>query len=242
MLTRVRDIIDADDDQFITDAVLLRWLNAAVPRLDSMIARAGWIMNTITDNQDMAATVFPYMTLTREALAIVAVYESPSSSSASPRFLRSVSQVEALARTRSGASQANWFYVKDEDDGAGATNTQVYPVPDPASGTYATVYIPHGYTLVAGTEAAGETNEVKYPGGWEEWLVLETARQALGREEVVSSNIEERKREIERGIEQMSSDRLFTQGPRVRNVSYQGTDLSARLDTVLYSPESWLWL
>lgn len=93
---------------------------------------------------------------------------------------------------------------------------------------------------VATVGSSDQTNYTTYPNGWEEWLVLETARQVTGREESVNSNIEQRKLEVEREIERAAGDRLWAQGPKVRDVRGTETD-DWTITGALMDPSNWLW-
>lgn len=237
LIERIRDITDCDSDQFVTDAMLLRWLNNARPRLESMIARAGWVLNMQVDGTDSGPSdlVAGAIELNDEVMAIVAVYEYYTDGTT--RILRSTHPTWPAVTTGSSAG----FYFVDgpgEIPGGTTTATRVHLRPVPQSGNYFVYYLPVPVKLVTGTPAADEDDEVNYPNGWEEWLVLEVARQVLAREESINPAIEQRKLEIEKSVVQMAGDRLFAQGPRVRDVAYQGSDQSS----LFTDPGSWLWL
>lgn len=238
LLTRIRDITDMDDDQFIEDAVLLRWLNAATPRLDQMILRAGWVMNAVgvsvetntggsdgTEGYDIGA----------EAAAIVAVVEFIDSENVRP--LRSTTLID-MPTPLPGTNATHYFVSNDTASG----NTVISLRPNPSGQkTYGVYYVAAPPTLVLDTPGPGEADEVIYPSGWEEWLVLEVARQVCAREEVMNPLIEDRKRELERDIERMASDRLFAQGPTVRNVDRTERD-NWTVSSAMRDPDTWLWL
>lgn len=238
LITRVRDITDCNDDQFVTDAMILRWLNNARPRLDAMIARAGWVLNMASDGTDSGPSdlVNGAIEINDEVMAVVAVFEYFSDGSTRGP-LRSTHPTWVSETTASASSH---YFV----DGPGitpsgvTTKTRVNLRPVPQAGDYLVYYIPVGDQLVTGTPAADQDDEVNYPNGWEEWLVLEVARQVLAREETVNPAIEQRKLEIEKSVVQMAGDRLFAQGPKVRDVASQGTDQSS----LLIEPWTWVWL
>lgn len=238
LLTRVRDITDMNDDQFIEDEVLLRWLNAAVPRLDQIILRAGWVINYIGasfETNTGGSDGTEGYDIGEQAAAIIAVYEAVSSTEV--RMLRATSAADK-AVALPGTRATHFFVSNDTDTG----NTVISLRPNPGGqATYAVYYIPASPTLVTGTPSAGEADEVLYPSGWEEWLVLEVARQVNAREESMNPLIEDRKRELEKDIERMASDRVFAQGPKVRNVDRVERD-NWTISSALMSPDTWTWL
>lgn len=235
LLTRIRDCTDTDDDQFVDDAMLLRWLNNARPRLDSLIARAGWVLDYDGVGLEIDGSETEGISLGVSALAILGVYEVVSSTQY--RQLRPTTVMDDPFAV-SGA-RANRFFATN---GGGTTNlTRINLRPLPSSGLYSVLYLPVGDTLVTGTPGTGEASSVYYPNGWEEWLVLEVARQVSGREESLNMTNEDRKREIEKDVERMAGDRMFAQGPKVRNVDGRDRD-NWRASAAISSVDDWFWL
>lgn len=228
LLTRIDDITDNDNPNWVSETMKLRWLNAARPRLDSVIARAGWPLNISL--YTVSATGAPAYDTAVQVMAVAGVFEYKDG-----RY-RSLRNGHVMDRRTDVAGDAREFVVYDT---GGTTRIEFRPAP--ATGTYRVYYLPQPLVMVTGSPGVGQESSVNYPSGWEEWMVLEAARQAHGREEAENANVERRIREIERDIERMASDRLFGQGPRVRDVRASQEDhwsISAMLD----SGNNWVWL
>jgi hypothetical protein len=133
-------------------------------------------------------------------------------------------------------NDASWFTAADTGTG-GATVISLRP--RPASGTYVVRYLAQPLVLVVSAPGAGQDDDVNYPSGWEEWLVLEVSRQVAGREESVNQTNEQRAREIEREIERAAGDRIFSQGPRVRNVDR--VERSRWVNEMTSAADEWYW-
>lgn len=231
VLERIRDATDSNDDGeegFVTNNMLLRWLNAAIPRFEMMMMRAGWVLDYTAMSIEANGSTDGYSSDGLgggdKMMCIFGCWELISPTNV--RQLRSVHPFEtpfAVPGTR-----AHGYFANDSgDDGA----TKIFLRPNPQTGLYSVLYKPEPSPV----DIDGDIN---YPNGWEEWLVLECARQVTGREESRNVIIEDRKLEIEREVERMASDRLFAQGPRVRDVRNENFDPSV----FLTDPTYWYWL
>lgn len=311
LLKRVRDALDTQEDEWLENETLLRWLNAAVPRLDAMLHREGWVMDYkvegIEAREDLGSEGYD---LPHTAMAIVGVYYMVDENNVR-RLMPTTVEDRPFTGTRRDAT--HYFVTNQGSQGV----TTVHLRPLPTTGVYAVVYIkepPHlvlankaavgptsvtldpsegtltlddgtswedyGFAVgqrvttdgfvnvenndtmeivdlhddvmyVLGRDLADETsvavsvlllddetqqNFVDYPNGWEEWLVLEVARQGAGREETVNSTIEQRKKEVEYDVQRMAADRLFAQGPKVRDVrGMEGLDWTITADLTMCS-------
>lgn len=321
LLERVRDLIDANGDQeFVTDAMLLRWLNQARPRLDSLIARSGWVLDTETQQLDVVSDGYVANTgweLEAPALAILTVFELVAADQYRP--LRPTTPYD---RPLVATGTTTHYYATNQGvDPAGATVVHLRPVP--TAGTFVAMVLPAPTQLTTGVPGLSSTaatvtvdaetrtmtrdsgsflddgfqigmrvtwtgfansannvqdgritslsdrvmtlalqsglvdetgtgdevallnaeqvNYVDYPNGWEEWLVCEVARVALLREETQNPALETRMRLIEGEVERMAADRLFAQGPKVRNVDRTQRD-PWQVSGALGSIEDWYWL
>lgn len=295
LLKRVRDALDTQEDEWLEDETLLRWLNAAVPRFEQMLWREQWVTEYELESFDMASGLWTNdgIELSENVSAIVGVYhviDADNIVRLSPTTLedRPVSFVPAdathflvaLGRERrdpriflrpsptsgtyyvlyikepahlvlqNGAASAasinvvldasegtftrddgiNW---KDEGFLEGQLVTISGFVAPGNNGTFEIVHLDDDVLYVIDPGLSDETSAsvdvallnteaqkayVDYPNGWEEWLVLEVARQGAGREDAVNTMVETRKREVQDDVRMMASDRMFAQGPRVRDV------------------------
>lgn len=316
LLKRVRDSLDTAEDEWLENATLLRWLNAALPRFQSMLHRESWVTDYgVYSIEASEATGSEGYELPVVASAIVGVYRVVDENDIR-RLVPTTLEDRPFALVRAPATR---FFATNQGV-AGATTVHLRPLP--VTDVYLVIYIkepPHlvlengagigpismdispndgTITLTDGsswadagfaegqritldgflsvqnnvtveiievdddvihvlsrdlsseTSATGsaillddetQQNYVDYPNGWEEWLVLEVARQGAGREEAVNSTIEQRKREVEADVQRMAADRLFTQGPKVRNVNgVENADWTVSSDLSSYS--SWTFL
>lgn len=242
LIARVRFGVDADgsavDPQWVTDAVILRELNVVRPRLDAMVARAGhglYELITITGGTDVDEFVLDPTGIAPDVLAIVGVWiedvgDYRQLRRADPNLL-----YESTYDLTPGF--ATKYYLRHESNGD--INIVVRPVN--SSGTIAVKFVPAPLILVTASPVAGtSTDSVRYPEGWEEWLVLEVQRVLDTREESLNTVREQRKVEIEREIDKAATDRLWAQGPTVRDV--RGAVDSINSPFINFDPESWYWL
>lgn len=227
LITRIKDNCQLDNDKWTGEATLLRWLNAARPRLDAIIARSGWVV-TPGNFAIVADGSNTYDTLV-QTMAIMGVFEVDNGIY---RPLKSSTVVHNPTERQGQALE----YFAEENTATGSTRVGLRPVPQ--TGTYYVFYLAQPLTLVTGTPGAGQASSVNYPMGWEEWLVLEVTRQVFGREESENATAERRIREIERAIEREANDRLFAQGLRVRDTRQL---LDQWTVTSALDPSDWLW-
>jgi hypothetical protein len=205
LVDRVLTSIDMEDG-FTTPAMVVRWLNAAHPRFIFMLQISGWV-NSPSEYRFTATGADAYP-LPAQAMSVAGVWrdyngrhwELPSENSLTP--------IDSIQYEYPRA-----YRVTD----AGAT-TVVSLNPSPVGGNYVVRYFPNPPELVLATPGIGQADSINYPAGWEEWLVLEVARQASGREETNNSTIGVRQKEVEADVCRMAEERLFANGPSIRNV------------------------
>lgn len=223
LLQRVEDAVDTEN--FVEQAVLLRWANAIHPRFVVKLARWGWApkVSNYAITATGASSYVPTSGTPIEMLAVVGVYRQDGDDYVKLR------PVDHFQKPGSRTAEATAFRVQTLDTGG----ISIELLPTPASGTYIVDYLPAPSQLVTGTPAAGQTDTVNYPAGWEEWLVLELARRSLGREETTNPALEEEIHRTEKDIEQMIRDYVYTSA-KIRNVDGQ--------DRGVPDTSQWVWL
>ncbi len=184
--------------------------------LSVFLARAGWTQNVKTQTITVDGTEAGAFTLTSNPLAIVAIHQVGTDGNVRRIKLNNAVDFlhQTVASTATQGDPTEYRVLWDQDNDAYVVNFY----PQPPSGTQFLVsYIPHPSKLVIGTAGAGEATSVKYPLGYEEWVVLEMAIAAKDTEESDTAGLERRFAKLQSTIEESVSDMVFA-GATVRNV------------------------
>ncbi len=219
LLQRVEDAVDMEN--FVDQAVLLRWLNAIYPRFKSKLLRMGWAAPIETINLSTGSGSYGL-----EVLAVVGVYMKDGSSY---RKLRPIYH-DSKPSTETGTPEA--FRVTFLE--GAAFRIDLFPEPAPGtfdSQTFLMDYVA-AHTPLAVTAGAGLATSLLMPNGWEEWLVLQLARKCLAREETINPAIENEFERVEKDIEQQIRDHVWASA-RIRNTDTAYEDAS--------NPSDWIW-
>lgn len=226
LLQRVEDA--ADMENFVTQEVMLRWLNVIHPRFRKKLAEYGWApivaSYEITADGSTSYTPVDGDDVPLEMMAIFGVWRVDEG-----EFVK-LKCVDFMTKPSERASfNAGYFKVQTLE--AGGVSISLFPVA--SEGTYIVDYLPVPSVLVTGTPDDGEADSVNYPAGWEEWLVLQLVRKCYAREETSNPSIEKEFTEVEKEIERMCRDRIVGTAV-IRNVD-------ARFDDIFDSSE-WIWI
>lgn len=201
-------------DDFVTTAQWLAWLNYEHRALTLFIARSGYVhmmeQGTVTATGDLEYT--PVFTPTdgvgnQDPVAILGVFETDTSTGTRRRLLHA-NLVDRPPYSGTVGPARYYNLYRKRDDGL----LRIVFHPNPASGTYATFYIP------APTALEDLSDTVDYPHGWEEWIVLNMAARALEKEEGDARSILRRVQKIEQHVEEAGWSLQLAQTPTVRNV------------------------
>jgi hypothetical protein len=215
LIKRAQLAADMHDGPF-TPTQWLYWATQENIRLSLFLARAGWTANVKTTTITVTGSEAGAFTLAVSPLAIVAVHQIGTDTSV--RRLKYNNAVDFLRQTVAGTATkgdpSEFRVLWDQDNDAYVLN--FYPQPE-AGKQFLVSYIPHPLKLVVGSPAAGEANSVKYPLGFEEWIVLKMAIQAKDAEESDSRPLHLRFDRCAAHIEQAVWDAVFA-GARIRNV------------------------
>jgi hypothetical protein len=213
---RARSAADMHDSDFVSPTEWFRWANLEKYMLDVFVARNGIVLrqNTTTITIGTTTALLPGVYAIPDPLAIVAVYELVNDRY---RRLRSADTIDdSLFPPVTPQGPAQRYRVVQ--GGTGNVDLELFPVP--ASGVYKV------FTIVSTpiTQAADPddpddvSDQVNYPMGWEERIVLGMARRALAKEESPTTQIDAQMRTIDQHIEESAWDRLFAANQKVRNV------------------------
>ena len=232
-----RGMLAADmHDAPVTPAQSAFWLTQDNIALAIFLARAGWTSNLKTQTITVAGSEAGRFELTYTPLAIVAVHQiSTSGAVRRIRFSDSVNFLrQQVSSTLVKGDPAEFRAIWDQDDDSVVLN--FYPAPN--TGTQILVsYIPHPVKLVLTAPGAGEDDEVHYPLGFEEFIVLKWGIRALDREESDSAALKDQLAECMSYIEQAAWERVYA-GAAVRNVDGDERGWSSKLT---YPPASEWW-
>lgn len=220
LLQRVEDEIDAEN--FVDQAVLLRWLNAVYPRFVSKMYRLGWAAPIST-----AALTTGSGTYALDVMAVIGVYMKDGTS------YKKLMPIDHMQKFPTDTDEPSYFRVSYTE--AALFKIDIFPTP-PVGSYDATTFVMDyvaAPTPLAVTAGAGVSTSLILPSGWEEWLVLELARRCLSREETINPALEERFKDTTKDIEQQIRDYVFTSA-KIRNVDM--------LESEALDPTKWTWL
>lgn len=212
------------------------WATQENIALSIFLARAGWTKNVKTQTITVTGAEAGAFVLTENPLAIVAIHQVGTDGRV--RRIKVNNAVDFLHQTVSStATQGNpseFRVVWDQDN----DQYQVNFFPQPTAGMQFLVsYIPHPLKLIVGTPATGEANSVKYPLGFEEWIVLKLGVRALKTEDSDPSGLLDEFKQCSSFIEQAAWDAVFADA-KVRNVDNVERGWSSKL---VYPPNTEWW-
>lgn len=229
LIARAKAAADMEDSGFVTQAQWLRWANLEHRMFYSWLARHGYVVDT-TGASHTADGTGSFAAVT-DPMVVMGVWEVVGTRY---RPLRSGDAIQyTTAGTQTGPASHYWL----SDRGDGDFNIVMFP--RPTSGTYVSLYLASPATLVLATPAVGEDDEVRYPLGLEERIVLGMARRALAKEESSTAEVGRQIRELEQHAEAVAWDRLSGGVQAVRNVDARERGWHSGL--ALPPPREWLW-
>ncbi len=209
LISRAVAAADMTDD-FVSQAQWLYWANVADKKLAVKVAQLGVPYNqydeVITLNGSFEYTV-------AEPLAVVGFYFVQSDGR-----LRKLKTVHNSQRVNYTTTSANGDPTECKVRRSGA-NILVTFYPVPTSGSVVMRAIEYPDKLVYSAPAAGESDSVNYPLGWEEYIVLQMAKSALAKEETIHPLIESSIKECDMFISESASNYLLTDLPKILDTS-----------------------
>lgn len=192
------------------------WATQENIALSIFLARNGWTKNVKTTTITVTGSEAGVFVLPVNPLAIVAIHQVGPTGYV--RRLRVNNAVDFLHQTVSSTASTGdpveFRVIWDQDNDQYQANF----FPQPKAGMQFLVsYIPHPLALVIGSPGAGQANSVKYPLGFEEYIVLRMGIRAKKTEESDPSDLQADFRECVSVIEQAVWDAVFADA-KVRNV------------------------
>lgn len=210
-------------DNFVSEAVWLYWANVANKKLAVKVAQLGVPYNqydeVITLDGSSEYTI-------AEPLAVVGVYFVQSDGKLKKlKAVHSSQRINYNGITTIGDPRE--FHVRRD-----LNNIVLDFYPLPATGSVVVRAITYPDKLVYNTPGVGvgKADYVNYPLGWEDFIVLHMARNALAKEETVNPMIEAQLKDCELHIESSSSNYLLTDLPKILDT--KNSD---------FEPDTWFW-
>lgn len=226
ILERAKSASDMRDN-FVTTTEWLRWLNVEYKMLENYILRHGYALRE--SREDITANGAESYDI-EDPMVVLGVYELMSSGR--QRRLRHSDVMDGAGHvyfsTAGPTGSASTFNIIQ----AGDNEVKIRFHPRPASGTYQ-VYI------ISEPVALAIDDEVQYPAGLEERLVLGLARRAVAKEEGDTRELSRQIREFDAHIESFCFDRVMAGHQQVRNVDKVERGWADRAGTP--DPADWIW-
>ena len=222
LIARAQAISDQEDN-FVTRAQWLVWANLKKKELEVKAAQLGVPYHqydeTITLTGALEYTV-------SEPLAILGLYYVESDGR-----LRKLKYMDPVQARRIGNGTAGdptrWWVRRNTDN-----DITILIQPVPTSGTLLLQCISYPKNLVYDTPSGDNEATVKYPLGWEEYIVLGMAERALAKEETVNPVLDRLIAECNAHIESSAGNYIMASVPTIRNVKEENEGM--------FDP--WVWL
>jgi hypothetical protein len=209
-------------DNFVTTAQWLSWVNVFNKQLAVMVAQLGYPYH----QYDETITITGSSTYTvDEPLAILGLYRVREDGKLKKLKLMNPVEGRVLGSATSGEAEKWWIQRNTDND----VTISVYPVPPVGS-------LP---LLLLAIEMPSELDiddSVKYPLGWEEFIVLSMAEAALGKEETINPTIEKQLAKCVSHIQSSAANYIMASAPKIRNIK----DENSHFDYT--EPGEWLWI
>lgn len=201
LIDRAKGAADMHDS--FPDAVnWMHFLNAEYRKLWIKIVRAGY---PITINRVVVTSTGATSYTIPEPTAILGVFELHNSDSYYKIPIRPMWSQYAVKT----GTHPKEVYVSPNVT-AGTITLNFYPTP-PTGAVFHVVVIDKPKKIVTGTPAAGESNSVDLPFGWEERVALGMAKRALTAEETINPALNQEIAEVEEQIDFHIHDYILRQ-------------------------------
>jgi hypothetical protein len=187
LLTRARDMADKTDKQFVTDAILLRWLNEAIPELDSILGTRGMVVKPT--RLQIAITGASSYTVP-DCIHIYAVHVVVDSGTR-------LSMIEPVTMdmhypvlaTRDMSGTPSCYYIEFAADGS----RNIF-LDTGSAGSLMVTYLANSPPVI-------ETDTINYIAGAEGWLVRTLAKKMISKEEGDTRQIDKELADFERRVD-----------------------------------------
>jgi len=207
-------------DNFVTRTQWLYWINYFNKELAVMVAQLGYPYHQY--DESIALTGALEYTVVEEPLAILGFYFVEDDGRL--RKLKIMNPVEKrrLGNQMSGDPERVVVMRNTNND----LTIQFQPVPTSGTVTMLAIEMPAELTI---------SDSVKYPLGWEEYIVLKAARRALAKEETINPLIMSDIQEVVEHIKMSAANYIMASCPTIRNIKEENENL-------FDGPDSWFWL
>lgn len=216
LIQRAAAYADMQDD-FVKPKQWLQSANYWHKRLSVKIARLGYPINQVDVSITLNGSVDYSVP---EPLAFVALFFVRSDGSY--KKLERLNPVQRRTSNPPTTGDPKYFHIRRVGN-----NCIFNFYPNPTSGTVVAATVPHPDTLTL-------ASSVSYPLGFEEFIVVNMAIFALGKEETINPRLEATLQEVTAHIEDSVTSYMLSDGARIRDVNKD--DINAWAD-----PTSWIF-
>src|SRR5574338_165094 len=214
IIARAQQAADIEDD-FISQATWLYWANIEYKKLWTRLARSGYPWNAI-DTPIAPTGALQYNT--SEPVAILGFRWLNTRG-----YFRRIEIINPLnmpsQTTLNTGTPEKVSITHDPSNTGNEIVIRPWPVPVAGSGSLIMTSIDKPKNLVLTAPSGNNDNVVRLPNGFEEIIVLNMARRALGKEETTSPALENEAREVKLFIEDSIRSYLLTDQPTVHDVN-----------------------
>lgn len=204
LIARVRERADMAGSSFVADSAngLYAWINEANQKLHGMLVDAlgeeyissSSALTTVAGTSDYALPTGFY-----KLYGVDLLYQGQ---------YRNLERYERAERNYYREYKPEWL----PRYGLVGSNLRLYPTPQSVM-TGSILYAPEATVLTTGTDT------VNYPNGWERFIVIDAAIQALAKEESSITTLDNERKAIIREIEETKEQRDLASPHRVVDVS-----------------------
>lgn len=238
----VQDIVDracaiADmRGNFVKPEQWLAWYNNGAKALDLLILRSGWVQNTLSSQDNDVDYTISLTNPDSESgppHAVLGVYEVRDGRFRPLKFRSPAEFALQDLDNPSVTGTANYYTITS---GNWDDDLTIHMFPQPTSGTYRALF----WSMHPTADALDD--EVTWPLGFEEYIVLFMARRALIKENSETRQVDDELGAESQRIEEICWDRNAAQAPTIRNVDKAERGWGWQ-ENMAYGPwESWYWL
>lgn len=203
IIERARELADQTDEQFVTPATALRWLNQARYKLALLAARSSYVLEQTRTELTLDGS--NSYTLPRP-IALVSVHLLTESNTLKRLRPVHLGQVYAVNASREQSSTVPCEYYVE----VSGSNMLLYPNPRSTSGKLVITTIPEPAQVTL-------ADSVTYANGVEDWIVLDTAIRMALKEEGETRDLMRQRKEVEEFVESLGWSAHFMDPPAWRS-------------------------
>jgi hypothetical protein len=187
LFSRARDAADQTDKQFVTDIMLLRWLNEAIPELDTILGTRGMVVRPTRLQIPVTGASFYTVPDCIFIYAVHVLVDNGKRLSMIQPVTMDMAYPVLPGRDMSG--DPSCYYVEFASNGSRSIFLD--------SGNTGSILV----TYLANSPAVVLTDSINYPAGAEGWLVAKLARKMMLKEEGDTRPIDKELADFERRVD-----------------------------------------